>query len=148
MENNTNENKLKIAIFTENFYPGTGGAEKAIECLANEFVSEGHSVMVCAPKYWDCEERGDYICNRTKSIKVEANSYLPLPNSSKEFKQNLDNFTPNIIHCNGNNTMLAFAVKYGKKHNIPVVYTAHTKLGMYVESQTHSKLLKNIYKKR
>lgn len=141
------ENKLRIAIFTECFYPGTGGAEKAVECLANTFVDLGHEVMVCAPKYWDCEERGQYICNRTKSIKVAKNSFLPRPGKSKEFKQKLDEFNPQIIHCNGNNAMLSFAVKYGKKHNIPVVYTAHTKLKMYVETKLHSKLLAKIFVK-
>lgn len=146
MENNSKE-KLKIAILTENFYPGTGGAEKAIECLANSFCKDGHEVMVCVPKYWDCEERGLYICNRTKSIKVANNAYLPLPNKSKDFKKRLDDFNPDILHCNGNNAMLSFAVKYGKKHKIPVVYTAHTKLYMYLYSKTHSKFISSVYAK-
>lgn len=146
MEEKTKE-KLKIAILTECFYPGTGGAEKAIECLADAFCKDGHEVMACVPKYWDCEERGLYICNRAKSLKVKANAYLPLPNKSKEFKKKLEDFKPDILHCNGNNSMLSFALKFGKNHKIPVVYTAHTKLYMYLYSKTHSKFISSVYAK-
>lgn len=145
IDEENNQRRLKITIFTENFYPGTGGAEKAVECLGNSFVDLGHDVMICAPKYWDCEERGKYICNRTKSIKVGKNSFLPRPNQSKEFKKKLDDFKPDLIHCNGNNAMLSFAIKYGKAHNIPIIYTAHTKLKMYVQSKLHSKILASLF---
>lgn len=75
---------------------------------------------------------------------MSANYYNATPSSSKQFKKTLDRFAPDILHCNTNGAMLVFAIKYAKKHKIPLVATMHTKFSYTLLEDTHSKLITKI----
>ena len=93
--------KLKVAVFTDSFYPGTGGTERAVDGIASWLVENGCEVMVCAPKYGKRDYKSEiYQINRAKSIKLSDNSYLPIMTISANFKKVLRAFKPDIIHCN------------------------------------------------
>lgn len=121
---------MKIALFTDSFYPGVGGTETAVMGLANSF-SKHHDVVVCAP-----EGKGKYKDDfsfrvlRTKSFKWTSNEFLAFPFQSKKFIKDLDEFAPDILHCHTASPMASYAMYYGKKHNIPVVLTLHTKFSI------------------
>lgn len=136
--------KLNIAILTDSFFPGTGGTENAVHGLADALVKMGHNVMVCAPKYWDAEDNYSYLVNRSKSVKMSANYYNATPGRSKQFKNTLLNFKPDILHCNTNGAMLVFSNKFAKKYNVPLVTTIHTKFSYTLLEDTHSKLITKI----
>ena len=144
---------MRVAIFTDSFLPGVGGTEKACLGLADALVRQGHEVVVCCPKY-----KGKYDDNysfrvlRTKSIKLTDNDYLALPYISGNFKKELKKFNPEIVHCQSVSPMTAYAIKYAKKHNLPILMTVHTKFKMAFERSIKSKvivnyLIKNLVKK-
>lgn len=133
--------KLKIAIFSDSFYPGTGGTESAVYHIADDLQKKGNEVMVCAPKYWKTEDNYPFVVNRTKSIKVVENNYCALPNISGKFKKKLKEFMPDIIHCHSTAGMLSYAIKFAKKYNIPLVSTVHTKFKISFYEATHSKFI-------
>ncbi|MDD3397466.1 MAG: glycosyltransferase [Clostridia bacterium] len=143
---------MKIAIFTDSFLPVVGGTQSATLGLADA-LSKKHTVVVCCPKH---DEK--YVDNfnfkvfRTKSLKLTKTDYWGLPNLSKEFKQKLEIFKPDIIHCQTVSALTRYAQKYAKTNKIPVIMTLHTKFKRAFGSVVKIKpilslMLKNIAKK-
>jgi len=118
---------MKIAIVTDNFLPGIGGTEQAVKGLADE-LSKKHEVLVACPSY---HEKNNAVYNfkvqRCRSIKLTKNEFLPVPAFSKKFRKAFKNFMPDIINCHSILGITMFAIKYAKKHRIPVLMTIHTK---------------------
>lgn len=119
---------MRIAIFTDSFLPGTGGTEQAVKRLATA-LSKTDEVMVCAPDYHtDFDDSAfPFKVARAKSLKLTSNDFWARPFYSRKFKEKLEEFKPEVIHCNHWGMMSGYANHYAKKHNIPVVYTIHTK---------------------
>lgn len=120
--------KLKIAIFTDNFFPAVGGTENAVYNLATALTELGHEILVVAPNYKNADD-SKYIFRvfRKSSIKIDANNNYALPFFNKKLYKVLDEFNADILHCHSQASMLSLAIKYGKKHKLPVVSTIHTK---------------------
>ena len=138
--------KLKIAVFTDSFYPGVGGTESAVFHLANALKNLNYDIMVCAPTYYQLTNNDNYnfVVNRCKSKKVTDNYYNGHPNISKEFIKKLNDFKPDIIHCHTNGAMLVYGIKYARKNNIPIISTIHTKFSMTIKNDIHSNFLTKI----
>ena len=120
---------MRIAIFTDSFLPGTGGTEQAVKRLATA-LSKTDEVMVCAPDYhtnFDDSSSFPFKVARAKSIKLTSNDFWARPFYSRKFKKTLEEFQPDVIHCNHWGMMSGYANHYAKKHNVPLVYTVHTK---------------------
>ena len=134
--------KLKVAVFTDSFYPGTGGTERAVDGIASGLVENGCEVMVCAPKYGKRDYKSEiYQINRAKSIKLSDNSYLPIMTISANFKKVLRAFKPDIIHCNTLSPFVGWAIRFSKNNNIPCVVTVHTKFSFYFSPKGKDSLL-------
>lgn len=142
---------MKIAIFTDSYFPGIGGTEKATFGLANA-LNKDNEVVVCCPSYHQKEQSSPFKVLRARSIRLTSNDNFAFPEISCSFKKELKTFAPDIIHCQSVSPMAAYALKYGKKHNIPVVMTVHTKFRTAFSRSIKSKsivnfLVKNIAKK-
>lgn len=136
---------MKIALFTDSFLPGVGGTENAVFNYANA-LSKEHEVIVFAPKYSAefCDTDKPFKIVRAKSIGVTKNDFFAMPYFTREVKKTLTEFMPDIIHCNTVGQMTAYALKFGKKHKIPVVCTLHTKFRYCYIHDLKSKFLANI----
>ena len=136
---------MNIAIFTDSFFPGIGGTEKAVFGLADALKKANHNVLVACPKYKIKENRNyDFFVLRAKSLKLTQNDYYAFPSLTKDFKKALQDFSPDIIHCQSVSPMASFAIKYAKKHNIPVIFTVHTKFRTAFSRSIKSKLIVNM----
>lgn len=135
---------MKIAIFTDSFFPGIGGTEKATAGLA-EALSKNNEVVVCAPSYGrKHKDNYNYKVFRACGIKVTNNDVYAFPGLSCKFKKQLAEFAPEIIHCQSVSPMTRYALKYGKKHNIPVIMTVHTKFKKTFSSSIKCKCIVNL----
>ena len=136
---------MNIAIFSDSFYPGVGGTERATFGLAEALAKKGHSVAVCCPSYYK-KEPDNYIFSvfRAKSLKLTKNDFFAFPALSPKFKKLLKSFKPDVIHCQSVSPMTAYAIKYAKKHNIPVMGTVHTKFKTAFENSIKSKAIVNM----
>ncbi len=120
--------KIKIAMFTDSFFPVWGGRERVIhECMSCH-IKRHDARLFCFKLKGKIEGYEDkdlpypvYSCN---SLKVGRIEYLSLPNHS--FKKEVENFKPDIIHVQTKYGLMNYALKYGKKHKIPVVTSVHT----------------------
>lgn len=118
---------MKIALFTDSFFPGIGGTEKAVYHIAME-LAKSNEVMVVAPEYHRIDERTyPFKVVRLKSIGFSQNDFWAMPFLSKTAKKEIRDFAPEVIHCHTVGMTVAYANKYAKKHGVPLVYTVHTK---------------------
>ena len=141
--------KLNIAIFTDNFLPGVGGTENATVNIATELVNKGHNVLVVAPKYkTDCPNNLPFKVVRKASIKIDANDYYALPFFNHNIFKKVDNFKPDLVHCQTQASMLSLALKYAKKRKIPCISTIHTKFSFAYHDAVKCKFLVNIALKK
>ena len=118
---------MNVALFTESFLPGCGGTENAVLKTAYELVNKGHKVAVFAPDYHRANNDKDYpfLVIRCKSIKITESDQFALPSLDKKVKKALKEFAPDVIHANTTGMMAGYGLKYGKKHNIATLCTAH-----------------------
>ncbi len=121
-------NKIKLAMFSDSFFPVWGGRERVIhECMKNH-VKRIDAKMYC-PKIKGyikglSDKELPYKVVRCKSIKVGKIEYLAIAN--KKFRRDVEEFKPDIIHCQTKYGLMNYALKYKKKYSIPVVTTIHT----------------------
>ena len=131
---------MRVAIFSDNFYPEIGGIQDSIEALAKALSRRGHFVDFYVPKYG----RRDYepinaepheIC-LGENIRIYRFCSMPFPTSTKQSRMVvpspiswrclLRGSRPDIIHSQtffgvGLNALLASRVM-----RIPIVGTDHT----------------------
>lgn len=128
---------MKIALFTNNYLPNTGGAAIAVESYRESLEKLGHDVFVFAPKYppWFPKYKDDIGKKvwRFPSLYFRSITIQPIPIHftflvEKFFKkQNFD-----IIHSHHPFVIGKTALKLAKKYNIPIVFTHHTQYHKYV----------------
>jgi glycosyltransferase involved in cell wall biosynthesis len=136
---------MRIAIFSDNFYPELSGISDSIIGLAKELAKRGHFINFYAPRYSPSDyEKVNLLfqeINLGKNIGItrfssfhfgagtgQARGVIPLPWRWRQVKK----FKPDIIH-----TQLFFGVGLealiaGKKLGVPLVGTNHTAVKEYL----------------
>ncbi|ACI19201.1 glycosyltransferase family 4 protein [Dictyoglomus thermophilum] len=128
---------MKIAFFTNNYLPNTGGAAIAVESYREALEKLGHEVFVFAPKYppWFPRYKDDSNKKvwRFPSFALKFITPQPIPLYFSFFvedffkKQNFD-----IVHSHHPFVIGKTALKLAKKYRIPIVFTHHTQYHKYV----------------
>ena len=135
---------MKIAIFSDNFYPELSGISDSILLLAKELAKLNHQVNFYVPRY---SAKNYRVINLLKSelnlgpnIKVSRLFSLPAPFVGKQarmvlplfFRPLFNGFKPDIIH-----TQLFFGAGFealfrSKINRVPIVGTNHTAISEFV----------------
>ena len=151
---NNNKRNIKVALFAGTMQPGFDGVTrvvyKLIESLQQHFVE----TIVFSPII---------PCENEQPVKMFEVPSVPFPlykdykfaiPSKKFFEHSLIEFDPDIIHINSPCSLGYAAVKFGRKHNIPVVATYHTHFPSYAKyykikalEQVAWNFLRNLYNK-
>lgn len=137
--------KLKIAVFTDSFFPAGGGTEQATYNLCKNLKELGHEILLFAPDYHRAQDFNEFEVIRIKSIKLSKNDMAVL--CKLEYKKILKiskNFNPDIIYYCTASGMAKCAIKVAKKLNKPIVATIHTKFKEAFYNSSHSKLITNL----
>ena len=130
---------MKIAMFSDNFYPELSGISDSIVMSARELAALGHEVVIYAPKY----SRGDFLrynvpveeIDLGPKVKVRRLFSIPYPGATQQSRLAFLTFLrwislsaerPDIIH-----THLFFGVGFeglvaSRMIGIPLVGTSHT----------------------
>ncbi|MCL2443095.1 MAG: glycosyltransferase [Treponema sp.] len=130
---------MKIAMFTDAYWPRVNGVSVSVDSFSRALVKEGHDVLVVCPSY--PQDLSNMISMQKEAEAEDVLKIIKVPSVtaiiSKEdqiaksikwkwvFKQ-VDVFNPDIIHVNTEVTIAEFGISYAKSHNLPVVYTLHT----------------------
>lgn len=121
---------LRIAVFSDSFFPSVDGVVSSIFTSALELQKRGHLVKVFAPNPKHPEKVPDLQGVSVFWVKaVSLLSYdqyrISAPISLSAEKELLE-FQPDVIHCHTPFSLGWMGLNLGKKHRIPVVATYHT----------------------
>lgn len=127
---------MRIAMFTNNYKPYTGGVPVSIERLSMGLRRQGHEVFVFAPSYGEqsvnADDEGGYVI-RYASYKRRLDGGFVIPKSSDPLiKKELKRINPDIIHTHHPMLIGSRAVDLGARYSIPVAYTYHTRYEDYL----------------
>jgi 1,2-diacylglycerol 3-alpha-glucosyltransferase len=131
---------MKIAFFTDTYYPQINGVVKSIDIFCKQLRKLGNEVHIFCP---DGVKRSKYI---HPIHSTEFQSYpeyrvgLPSINIMKEFKK----INPDVVHLHSPFTIGFVGMSLSKIFKIPTVSTHHTLLSDYFEYANSSKYNKKI----
>lgn len=137
---------MKIAMFSDAFYPRINGVYISVKSFAIELVKMGHEVCIVCPDYTRAKK--SYLetleVENGKSITVYRISAHRLIFSKedrfckifqwKKLKKYLDEWKPDFVHINSEFVVGHFGHLYSKKRNVPMVYTFHTYWETYIKN--------------
>lgn len=124
---------MRILLVNKYLYP-KGGAETYVIKLGGHLKSAG-----CEVQYFGMADGRNMVGNNvgayTENIDFHASSlkYMTYPfkiiyslNAAKQIRRVIEDFRPDVVHLNNFNYQLTPSIIYEiKKHNLPIVYTAH-----------------------
>ena len=130
---------MKIAIFTDAYWPRINGVTVSVDSFSHALVKAGQKVLIVCPLYPKTDNNS--VLDKKDSAAENEPQIIKIPSVpvfvSKEdrlgkfgkwfwvFKQ-VENFDPDIIHINTEMVIAEFGFLYAKIHNLPVIYTFHT----------------------
>lgn len=144
---------MKIAIFSDNFYPELSGISDSIISLAKELVKLGHKICFYAPKYAVADYSAVNLprkeLNLGRNIKITRLTSLPAPFAGSQsrlvlpliFRRLFKDFQPDVIHSQLFGGVGLIALAAAKFYKLPLVGTNHTSItdfvaGAYIKKQS------------
>ncbi|MFH0970674.1 MAG: glycosyltransferase [Candidatus Diapherotrites archaeon] len=130
---------MRIAIFTDSFWPQINGVTISIWNMCTELGKQGHEFLIFAPK-----QKNDHVMLPPHKGKITIRwlpakplptypDYLIAYSFSQEDKQAMQNFHPDVIHVHTPFYVAKKGIEWGKKHNIPVIGTFHTLISEFLD---------------
>lgn len=125
---------MKIAMLTNNYRPFVGGVPISVERQAQELIQQGNEVTVFAPRY-EGQEEGEtlerIVRYHTRKRRMDNGMVYPgllLDEIQAAFRR--ENF--DVIHVHHPMFVGPWALYLGRKYQIPVIYTYHTRYEDYL----------------
>ncbi len=132
------ENKiLKIAMFTNNYFPVIGGVPISINRLAKGLERLGHQVYIFAPQYPDRDDRKketDLNIFRCKLLYYFRKKGMDMPicnTFNKALDKKFKSLDIDLVHCHHPFILGTKGLSLARKEGIPAVFTYHTRLEKY-----------------
>lgn len=129
---------MRIAIFSDNFYPELGGIQDSILAMGKEFVRRGHAVAFFVPSF---SARDCHIANvpfaelpTEKGIEIHRFSSVHIPSSTQQSRlviptfqryRTLKKFNPDVIHTHTFVGVGLEALSAAKHLKVPLIGTNH-----------------------
>ncbi len=131
---------MKIAVFTDYFFPELGGIQDSIAITTRSLGLRGHSIAIHAPRYGARDYRMVNATLRESdlggNVRIHRRWSLPFPSSTRQSRVALPSplvlaaltgrARPDIIHTHSFFGMGLEAVLAGTMLGIPVIGTNHT----------------------
>ncbi|WP_066250060.1 glycosyltransferase family 4 protein [Neobacillus drentensis] len=123
---------MKIAIFTDTYYPDINGVAKTLKRLTNYFEEKSIAYKIFAPSSYSNEYHSPNIhLLKSRSFFLYPECRLAFPNLF-DIKSELQTFSPDIIHVATPFNVGLCGVYFAKKLNIPLVGSYHTNFNHYL----------------
>ena len=133
--------KQKVIMFSDSFFPVTGGRETVIYNLMKNIQEFTPAELVSAtfngkPEFIKDNALG-FIVTRFPSIKVTKNEYLvKTPKKIKnEIEEDIKNSSVGLLHTHTKFSLANYAIKLSKTYNLPIITTCHTNYIMQYKNQ-------------
>ena len=139
--------KKAVILGIDCWYPQVDGVTNVVKNYRKNLRGGGFDCEIVAPSYGrkSDEEGEERYCGGVFhhfSLSVPFLSFRnSMPGCDKKLKKFLDERHPALLHAHSPFAICGYFIKYAKKHNIPVVYTFHTKYRDEFFRVTHSRLI-------
>ena len=119
---------MKVLEVLDCYYPKFDGPCSVITNYVKSFLKqEDVDAKIVVPKFPKYVDNQNFEIYRVKSVPSSEGYRCALPAIDSRLKKFLKENNFDIIHIHSPFTMCSFFAKYGKKHNIPTIFTFHTK---------------------
>ncbi|MGX6444493.1 glycosyltransferase family 4 protein [Neobacillus sp. K501] len=124
---------MKIAIFTDTFYPDINGVARTLKRFTDYLENQGITFKIFAPNTDSNEYVSSHI-HRFKSLPffLYRECRFAFPNFIK-IKSELEQFSPDLIHVATPFTVGLSGVYFAKKFQIPLIGSYHTDFNYYLQ---------------
>ncbi len=124
---------MRIALFTDTFYPQVNGVALTLQRLVRHLESKGIEYQLYAPDASEVYLPSNHI-NRSTSFPFMfyPECRIALPNIYK-IRKRLEAFQPDLIHVATPFNIGLCGLFYGRRHHIPLVASYHTHFDRYLE---------------
>jgi 1,2-diacylglycerol 3-alpha-glucosyltransferase len=122
---------MKIGIFTNAYKPIISGVVNSIELIKKGMKARGHKVYIFAPKFQEYRDQEAGVF-RFLSVNLSTDVQFPLaiPFSPRIFAI-LERLDLDVIHTHHPFLLGKLGVQFGRRKNIPIVFTFHTQYEQY-----------------
>lgn len=119
---------MRVLEVLDTYYPKFDGPTMVITNYCKSLNKiDGVQAEVCVPRFPKYEDNQPFHVYRVKSLKGPEGYYYGIPAFDSKLKKYLKENKFDLIHMHSPFTMCGFFAKYAKKHNIPTVFSFHTK---------------------
>jgi glycosyltransferase involved in cell wall biosynthesis len=122
---------MKIALFTETFWPKIDGIVTRLIHTVDHLQRSGEQVLIFSPDYGITEYKGARVYG-VEGLPLPMYPELKMALPSPAVGRELEEFKPDIIHVVNPAILGLGGIYYGKKLNIPILASYHTHLPKYL----------------
>lgn len=141
---------MKIAMFTDAYFPRINGVSVSVHSYALELSKLGHKVAIVCLEYTEEQQRNSFF-DEKKSDSSFPFKIIRIPSQwiiwSDEdrfarfdcwryLKKQVDAFGPDLVHGNGEWSIGYLGAMYARHRHLPFVYTFHTMWEDYIANYT------------
>lgn len=122
---------MNIALFTDFYFPSTGGVQTSVHNQRKVLEAAGHTVYIFTIRYDLTKEHDERLVRlpTLRFMKFEQHpGFLPWWWIRRRLHRQLQEYKIDIVHLNSEMTVALMAMRVAKSLGLPVVYTAHTLL--------------------
>ena len=118
---------MTIGIFTDDFYPNSGGVARSTELQITELAKRGHRVILFAPSHFFIPPEGiEFEKLDTWYIPGTAGYLCSLKFGDKLAKKLCSKYKFDIVHSQNERGSLFLSARIAKKLGIPHIHTFHS----------------------
>ena len=138
---------MKICMMTNTYLPHVGGVARSVSTFAEEFIREGHEVLVVAPQFdgKPLPAKSEALVERVPSLRnfngSEFSVRLPL---AAALSDRLEAFQADIIHAHHPFLLGDTALRVAMNKNVPIIFTHHTRYEDYTHYVPFSDAMKEV----
>ncbi len=125
---------LRIALFSGNYNYTRDGANQALNRLVEFLLRKGATVRIYAPTVDKpaFEATGDLVSVPSIPMPVKGRGEYRMPTHlSRENKDDLASFKPDLVHVSSPDPGGHAAVKWARKRGLPILASVHTRFETY-----------------
>lgn len=138
-----------ILLGMDGWWPQIDGVCISVKNYYENLLLHGNNCSVVVPSYGKkqnilADKNSGIEAYHCKSIAVPVGGFsCALPNIDGKLKSVINDFKPDIVHSHSPFNIGEYFAKYGRKHDVPSIYTLHTRFKEEFYRVTKSKGLTN-----
>ena len=137
----------RIILGMDGWWPQIDGVCLTVKNYYEQLTADGTACSVIVPSYGKKQDlaadvNSQIAAYHCKSISVPVGGYsCAMPAYDRRLKKLLGEFRPEILHSHSPFNIGEYFAQYAKKHDVPSIYTFHTKFKEEFKRVTSSKTL-------